>query len=61
MHELWFPGAGHSDDQDKSEVRPEEEGARYCEDEIKRMRRDAHITDLKVLQPDSENDGPTSP
>jgi hypothetical protein len=33
----------------------------HCEDEIKRMRRDAHIMDLKVLQPDSENDGPTSP
>lgn len=25
-----------------------------CEDEIRRMRRDAHIMDLKVLQPDSE-------
>jgi len=33
----------------------------HCEDEIKRMRRDAHIMDLKVLQRDSENDGPTSP
>jgi hypothetical protein len=33
----------------------------HCEDEIKRMRRDAHIMDLKVLQLDSENDGPTSP
>ncbi len=33
----------------------------HCEDEIKRIRRDAHIMDLKVLQPDSESDGPTSP
>jgi hypothetical protein len=33
----------------------------HCEDEIKRMRRDAHIMDLKVLQLDAENDGPTSP
>ena len=33
----------------------------HCEDEINRIRRDAHIMDLKVLQPDSENAGPTSP
>jgi hypothetical protein len=33
----------------------------HCEEEIKRMRRDAHIMDLKVLQPDLENDGPTGP
>ena len=33
----------------------------HCEDEIKRIRRDAHVMDLKVLQPDSENDGTTSP
>jgi hypothetical protein len=32
----------------------------HCEDEIKRIRRDAHIMDLKVLQAGSENDGPTS-
>lgn len=33
----------------------------HCEDEIKRIRRDAHVMDLEVLQPASENDGPTSP
>jgi hypothetical protein len=31
----------------------------HCEDEIKRIRRDAHIMELKVLPPDSENDGTT--
>jgi hypothetical protein len=34
MHELWIPGAGRSDDQDKSEVRSEEEGARYLASKI---------------------------
>jgi hypothetical protein len=33
----------------------------HCEDEIKRLRRDAHIADLKVLQPDTDDDRSPSP
>jgi hypothetical protein len=33
----------------------------HCEDEIKRLSRDAHILDLKVLRPDTECERSSSP
>jgi hypothetical protein len=33
----------------------------HCADEIRRLSRDAHIMDLKVLQQDKENDHPSGP